>query len=603
MPHYFLYRVSKDTKNNFNWRCVVDKKQILEKLDIEEYYSSKLDDFKVSSSGQAKALCPFHDDTNPSLSVNTNTGQFNCFGCDKKGSIFRFHMDMYEVDYDTALQELAKKAGITTELKKRIVETYNYEDETGNLLYQVVRYDAKGFCQRRPNGDGGWIYDLKGVRLIPYNLPNVLNDDIVFICEGEKDAENIKRIGFTATCSPMGAGKWKPEYNKYFKDKTVIIFPHNDEAGEKHAQDVTRNLKGSAKSVKVVNLPDLPEKGDISNWLEEFDTIEEAGEQLIDLISKTPEWVSEERKSIIRIGDILQADSDPLKWIIKDLLPEGSITLLSAPPSHYKTWIALDIAKNVSMGRGFLGRATQTKKVYYIDRENPKAVLKSYSRKLNIPIQAPLNVWPSWAAKEPPVFYNRIYLELASEKPLIIFDSLIRFYPKGVNENLSTDMAPIMSFLKSLTRAGATVLVLHHKGKSEGSDYRGSSDILGGVDIAYSINKKDNSNLILKSIKSRYQMEKDIPVEIISDDINLRFEDATQKITQAMEKEELKNMEVIKGLIETMVYPKKTELIKKASADLDIAEDNIRSLLDKGDGQKWTSKKGGKRGAIHYKNI
>jgi hypothetical protein len=68
----------------------------------------------------------------------------------------------------------------------RIVAAYDYRDESGLLQYQTVRLDPKDFKQRRPDGKGGWIWSLKGVRFVLYRLPELLkrNSETVFICEG-----------------------------------------------------------------------------------------------------------------------------------------------------------------------------------------------------------------------------------------------------------------------------------------------------------------------------------------------------------------------------------------------------------------------------------
>lgn len=161
------------------------------------------------------------------------------------------------VDYKTAFNALAEKAGLSTEAQKRIVKTYEYTDESGELLFQAVRYDPKDFNQRRPDGKGGWIWNLQGIQLVPYNLPEVIKAKSITMVEGEKDVENLKIMGLTATCNSMGAGKWRPEYNQYFKGKRVCIIPDNDKPGRDHALQVAKNLKGIAESVKVIELPDL----------------------------------------------------------------------------------------------------------------------------------------------------------------------------------------------------------------------------------------------------------------------------------------------------------------------------------------------------------
>ena len=185
---------------------------------------------------------------------------------------------------------------------------------------------------------------------------------------------------------------------------------------------------------------------------------------------------------------------------------------------------------------------------------------------------------------------------------MIVLDSLIRFYTKGVDENKSTDMSPVMSFLRSLVNAGATVLVLHHKGKGTSSEYRGSSDILGGVDISYTIKKPESgSSLVLKCIKSRFGEEKDIPVEVYSDDTSFRFEDATQRITRAKEQEEVEKSETIKSIIEDQENPNQSTVIKTAK-EMGITKNETRELLKKGAGKYWETERG-KNNKISYKSL
>ena len=124
---------------------------------------------------------------------------------------------------------------------RRIVETYDYVDESGKLLFQVVRYEPKDFRQRRPDPDnaGQWLWNLDGVKRVPYRLPELQKasmQDWTIIAEGEKDADRLCELGFTATTCPMGAGKWSGDYNGYFKGRLVAILPDNDEAGRKHTQ-------------------------------------------------------------------------------------------------------------------------------------------------------------------------------------------------------------------------------------------------------------------------------------------------------------------------------------------------------------------------------
>ena len=150
--------------------------------------------------------------------------------------------------------------------KRRIAATYDYLDEKGKLLFQVVRYDPKDFRQRRPDGHGGWIWSVKTVRTVPYHLPEMLEagDRTIFVCEGEKAVEALRGLGLLATCGPGGAGKWRDKWATYFAGSDVAILPDNDEAGRKHADLVARSIVTKAQSIRVVELPGLPQKGDAS---------------------------------------------------------------------------------------------------------------------------------------------------------------------------------------------------------------------------------------------------------------------------------------------------------------------------------------------------
>ncbi|MGH7037213.1 MAG: hypothetical protein ACREE1_03630 [Stellaceae bacterium] len=167
----------------------------------------------------------------------------------------------------------------------RIAATYDYRDEAGKLLFQVVRFDPKNFKQRRPDGVGGWVWSTKDVRKVPYRLPELLAapaEAPVYIAEGEKDVERLRALGLVATCNPGGGAKrkddgkpvgakWPASFGIFFKGRHVIVLPDNDEAGHDHAQAIARNLAPVAASVRILELgedyPSLPPKGDVSDWL------------------------------------------------------------------------------------------------------------------------------------------------------------------------------------------------------------------------------------------------------------------------------------------------------------------------------------------------
>jgi uncharacterized protein (DUF927 family) len=167
--------------------------------------------------------------------------------------------------------------------RARIAETYDYTDESGHVLYQSVRMEPKGFKQRKPDGKGGWVWSIKDVRLVLYRLLDLLkhSTETVFICEGEKDVHSLEALGLLATCNPMGAGKWRPEYSEAVRDRSVVILPDNDPPtdedgkphykGQKHAASVATDLLRVGCEVRIV---EVPEGKDVSDWLGAGGTLE-----------------------------------------------------------------------------------------------------------------------------------------------------------------------------------------------------------------------------------------------------------------------------------------------------------------------------------------
>lgn len=160
------------------------------------------------------------------------------------------------------------------------IETeYLYKDENSNIINKVIRYkNPKGFCQAQYI-NGEWKYNIQNVRRVPYNLPNIIKSEIIYWVEGEKDADNLNKLGLVATTTAGGAqgfNKYKEQYKKYFKDKIIYIIPDNDKAGMKYAEDVFKALCLETKEIKILNLTDeivdLKEKSDISDILLEYGT-------------------------------------------------------------------------------------------------------------------------------------------------------------------------------------------------------------------------------------------------------------------------------------------------------------------------------------------
>lgn len=233
---------------------------------------SRLEGIKKISGGY-QAKCPCHDDKHQSLSVAEKDGKLLLFchaGC-SFGSIVK------------ALNLRPDKAnGIPI-----ITNTYDYTDAEGKLLYQVVRYQPKNFKQRRPDGKGGWVWNMNGIFPTLYHLSEVLKaiygGEQLFIVEGEKDADNLRKNNWTATTISGGAAaKWHPSLVPIFEGARVVIIPDNDDAGRKYAHYVANLLYGWCSSLKLITLPSK----DVSDYLET-----ERIDTLLNIVRNTKEYV------------------------------------------------------------------------------------------------------------------------------------------------------------------------------------------------------------------------------------------------------------------------------------------------------------------------
>ena len=245
---------------------------------------------RQTGDNQWEAICPAHDDTDPSLGISEgDDGRILLFcqgGCETEDVVESLELKMSDLQPVNGNGHASNGKG----QKLNIIEAYDYRDESGKLLFQACRCEPKDFRQRAPNGNGGWVWKTKGIRKVPYRLPDLLAFDQgewVLVLEGEKDCNRCwDDLGLPATCNAMGAGKWKAEHGKPLAGRHVAIVPDNDNEGRKHAQQVARHLHGLAASVRVVELPGLKPKGDLSDWVDAGGTTLE----LLGLIDQAEEW-------------------------------------------------------------------------------------------------------------------------------------------------------------------------------------------------------------------------------------------------------------------------------------------------------------------------
>jgi hypothetical protein len=240
------------------------KREPFSPAEVAAYYLVRLPNRELQGD-RLQGPCPIHKGVRNSLAVNPQTGDWFCHSqCGRGGDIYSLEMELTGLDFKAAAEEVDRIVGrpeaAWTNGKTgggrnlgRIVDTYDYVDELGRLLFQCVRHEPKNFTQRRPDGRGGWIWNLKGVRRVLYRLPRLKDADQVFVVEGERDVHTVESLGLTETCNPMGAGKWIREYSESLRGRRVVIIGDADEPGRKHAATIGKDPLDVAAEVRRID--------------------------------------------------------------------------------------------------------------------------------------------------------------------------------------------------------------------------------------------------------------------------------------------------------------------------------------------------------------
>ena len=489
--------------------------------DFTGFYSRYLPDLR-----RAKANCPFHDCDSKSFSVDTKTGLFNCHfpGCGASGDVFKFYARKHNLngDFPAVLRGIAADFGITgkqPEKPGKLVKRYAYQGPDGADLYFKNRYEPKGFSLCRPNGEGGFISGMGGIEPVLYNLPAVIEADEVWIVEGEKDADNLAALGFTATTNFDGAGKWCESYSESLRGKSVFILPDNDDEGRKHAQKVAQEIQGKAKSIRLIELPGLPTKGDVSDFIAGQPDTDTAAERLSIMAEGAAEWTppAEAEPSIetpsgfqfIHNADIL-ADLRPIEWRIRDILTDYALYYNFGDPGHFKTFIELDRLLCIASGTDYHGHKVKQGTVFYICGEGQQGI----GRRI-----AAWHIAHGTKAADVPFFVSRTPTQLMDltaiqdvrqavdamtkeygQPAVVHFDTLARNFGEG-DENATKDMNAAISNLDKAFGNDFCRGLTHHTGHANKDRARGSMALHGAADGAFRVSLAPSGQIVVECKK------------------------------------------------------------------------------------------------------
>lgn len=339
--------------------------------EVRAYYAARVPSLKITSHREWRGPCPVHSGKDPNFAVNAETGLAQCHSqCGRGWDPISLEMELAGLDFPRAKERVFDLVGRPRiPWEERDVEAiYDYTDEQGKLLYQVLRKHGKKFSQRRPDGSGGWIWGLGDARRVPYRLPKLAHADFVANCEGEKDVHTLEALGIVATCNSGGAGNFKTELASHFAGKTVAIFPDNDAPGREHALKVAALLGPVAKSIKIVELPGLPLKGDVTDFVNAGGTVDQIREIYKSAQKWTPDFefaatmpdesdkyvrtISEEVEAaggLTAFWDLAKFTGLPtpfakLNWMLSGGMRNGEVYVIGANQGAGKTSLALQFA-------------------------------------------------------------------------------------------------------------------------------------------------------------------------------------------------------------------------------------------------------------------
>jgi hypothetical protein len=430
---------------------------------------------------------------------------------------------------------LQKKFGIDKKVQERIKpasyisKAFDYCDDEGVVRYQVLRYEPKTFRQRHQNDKGEWVWNMDGVEALPYRLPDLLAspDKPIYIVEGEQCAEKLFAMGRLATCNHGGAGNWKAELNKWFVGRKVVVLPDNDDAGRAHASKVVNGLLGIAAEVRQVELPGLPEKGDVVDWLLAGNTMEELRDLVVaaDRIEnlETVEDVEPEfRGDVFETYSLLRLRSmPPIEWMIESIIPQNSLSVMYGEPGAGKSFLALDMALSVAYGRPWHGKAVMPGSILYIAGEGVGGLGKrvaAWQAFYGVDPVAPFHVLPTAVRFREPEDVEKLMRTIDSfntQFSCVFVDTVARALLGG-DENSATDMGMFIDACDAVKRhAKCALMGIHHSGKDAARGMRGSTALLGAVETSIRVTRSDD----ILSMKMEKQKDAD-PCE----DINFNME-------------------------------------------------------------------------------
>ena len=418
-------------------------------------------------------------------------------------------------------REILKALGLngTAHKSASIVATYRYRDENGIDVREKLRYEPKDFRIRHRDAAGNWAYKAGDGPPVLYRLPEVkaaiAEGRAVFVAEGEKDCDRLASAGLVATCNIEGAAKpeqrpkWKAEYTAQLAGAArVVVLPDNDEPGRAHMRHIAAQLAGKVGEIRWLELPGLPAKGDVSDWLNAGHSIEDL-KALAKSAEHSPEHSvgkSDLDGEFMPIGDFIASPPDS-SYLVKSVLPSSGLGQVFGCSHVGKSFVLIDLACHVALGWDWHGFKVKKAPVLYIAAEGVaglKLRFRAWFQDHNIapPPNLRIRTIPADLSAEDATAAIAERMARLPERPgLVLVDTFATNFGPG-SENDAEDMNAAIAGLRTLKGDGL-ILTAHHTGHGDKSRGRGHSSLFAALDVEIQVTQDADKRIRVGHTKLR----------------------------------------------------------------------------------------------------
>lgn len=540
----------------------------LTRLQIRQFFESVTGE-KIRDRQRVAVHCPMpgHEDRTASATVFLDgNGGFNCSGCGFKGNVFQLAARLKGCTVVEAERIVAEMTGADPTFgstgERKLVACYDYRDAAGVLVFQKRKYKndvgKNEYVIYHLDGRGDWRAgigdtDERTVMRPLYNLPSVVASNMVWFTEGEKDADTLFELGpwfpdrpglvhsfstsYSGAWQPGQTPKWEEAWNPAFYQKTVLLFEDNDDAGRAYTEHIAHSIHKIASSVRIIKFPDLPVKGDVSDWLKEH-----SKEELAKKIVSTAAWIPkvQERapaRVFVSATDFMTDEQEEIEWLIPGVVQRGANGFFAGTPKASKSFVCVDMCVALATATPWLEFDVPVPvKVGLVSREDNPALTRWRMRRLLsgrlasgtvVHPQLLDNLWINSRQQTQAMFLDDeenvvdLIAAIRSRELEIVFLDVFNVL-HGAEENDNTAMRKILNQCRRIQdESGAAIGIVHHLNKDMMGNItqrlRGASAIAGYAEWIIGVTLKDEVNRVREA---SFEMKVSAPPEPFEFKIN-----------------------------------------------------------------------------------